>query len=361
MRYALSSPRLVRWGAVALVLVGLLGLVGDAAYLAAAYRASKDPNAYYVDGSLVGLFFALDWVLGWFLISLGLVGLHAALSGTLPRRLALAGAACALAAALLFLWEFLQYRLLESYYPPAPAAVHFGLPVAVVLAGVAALWARGLGHWRFLPPFVCLLGTPIATRVLVYLLLYPDDVGPMIPAIEFEKEVLVIAPRALADAGWLLFGLVLFGAREREAAAVARERRALEVENLAVARRLYEGAWGEGDLSVVDELVAPEFFDHRRGRRGPEQLKHAVADLRRAFPDLRFEIRDQTAERDTVTTRWSASGTDRGGVLWYPPTGRRAAFSGAYTDRFAGGKLVEHRGDADQAGLLQQLGLATER
>ena len=33
---------------------------------------------------------------------------------------------------------------------------------------------------------------------------------------------------------------------------------------------------------------------------------------------------------------------DRGGVLWYPPTNKRAVFAAAYTDRFLGGMLVEH-------------------
>jgi hypothetical protein len=50
-------------------------------------------------------------------------------------------------------------------------------------------------------------------------------------------------------------------------------------------------------------------------------------------------------------------GMDRGGVLWYPPTNKRAAFAAVYTDRFSGGMLVEHRGESDTADLLEQLGL----
>jgi predicted ester cyclase len=63
-------------------------------------------------------------------------------------------------------------------------------------------------------------------------------------------------------------------------------------------------------------------------------------------------------EGETITTRWTASGTDRGGVLWYPPTGKAATFSGVYTDRFSDGKLVEHWGESDTAGLLDQLDLS---
>ena len=58
-----------------------------------------------------------------------------------------------------------------------------------------------------------------------------------------------------------------------------------------------------------------------------------------------------------MTTRWTASGTDAGGVLWYPPTGEAATFSGTFTDRFEDGRLVEHWGESDTAGLLRRLGL----
>ena len=58
-----------------------------------------------------------------------------------------------------------------------------------------------------------------------------------------------------------------------------------------------------------------------------------------------------------MVTRWRMSGTDRGGVLWYPPTGRRAFFTGFFTDRFSAGRLVEHDGTSDTDAMLWQLGL----
>lgn len=128
-------------------------------------------------------------------------------------------------------------------------------------------------------------------------------------------------------------------------------------ENRRKARRLYEEAFGTGDFLVIDEVVAEEFFDHFGRRRGQEALERAITSLRRTFPDLRVSVEEQSAEGDTVTTRCNLRGTDRGGVLWYPPTGNRATFAATYTDRFSGGVLVEHRGESDTAGLLEQLGL----
>ena len=135
------------------------------------------------------------------------------------------------------------------------------------------------------------------------------------------------------------------------------ELRAVAAENRRKARRLYEEAFGAGDFSVIDEVVAEGFFDHLGRRHGPEGFKRSVTSLRRTFPDLRGSVEEQSAQGDTVITRCTLRGVDRGGVLWYPPTNKRAAFAAAYTDRFSGGMLVEHRGESDTAGLLEQLGL----
>jgi predicted ester cyclase len=166
--------------------------------------------------------------------------------------------------------------------------------------------------------------------------------------------VVVGSSGLLLNAGWVLLGFVLVGARRRERALV-------EAENLALARRLYEEAWGNGNVGVIRDLAAPALVDHLHGQRGLESFERSAGDLRRSFPNLLFVLEDQRAEGETVTTRWAASGTDRGGVLWYPPTGKAATFSGVYTDRFSDGRLVEHWGESDTAGLLEQLGLPSDR
>ena len=155
----------------------------------------------------------------------------------------------------------------------------------------------------------------------------------------------------------LVFLLLLWPIRRWRAQEAEWRRREVAEENSRKARRLYEGAFGAGDFSVVDEVVGEAFFDHREGRGGPEGLKRAIANIRRTFPDLRISVQEQRTEGDTVTTRCVLRGTDRGGLLWYPPTGRRATFAGKYTDRFSDGVLVEHWGESDTGSLLEQLGL----
>jgi predicted ester cyclase len=127
-------------------------------------------------------------------------------------------------------------------------------------------------------------------------------------------------------------------------------------ENRCKARRLYEEGLGRGDLSVVDELSSEDFRDLRHGVSGGQGMRRVVLALRESFPDLAVSIEEQEAKEDVVRTRLRLSGTDRGGVLWFMPTGRRATFLATFEDCFLGGRLVEHNGSTDTEGLLRQLG-----
>ncbi len=128
-------------------------------------------------------------------------------------------------------------------------------------------------------------------------------------------------------------------------------------DNKEKARRLYEEGLGHGEMAVLKEVASEDFRDLRHGERGKRGMERVVLRLRGSFPDLVVSVEGQEAERDLVRTRLALSGTDRGsGVMWYPPTGRRAAFSAAFEDRFSGERLVEHGGSTDTEGLLRQLG-----
>ena len=108
----------------------------------------------------------------------------------------------------------------------------------------------------------------------------------------------------------------------------------------------------------MDDLVSEDFRDLKRGSRGKLGMERVFSALWKSYPDLDVSIAEQEAEDDLVRTRLILSGTDRGGVFWYPPTGRPAAFAAKFTDRFLNGRLVEHSGEADTEDLLRQLGLA---
>lgn len=133
--------------------------------------------------------------------------------------------------------------------------------------------------------------------------------------------------------------------------------------NREIGRRVLLEIWSEGRLDLVDELYAPDYIDHvNRGPEpaevhGPGGLKDAVTLFRAAFPDLRYTIDDEMAERDLVMTRFSARGTHLGPFLGAEPTGKAIAYTGMDVNRIVDRRIVESWVQYDALGLLQQLGL----
>src|SRR5437660_5416469 len=97
-------------------------------------------------------------------------------------------------------------------------------------------------------------------------------------------------------------------------------------ENKAQYRRTFEEVFNQGNLALIDELVAPDFLNHEvppgMNNRGPESTQQVVRMLRTAFPDLHFTIEELVAEGDTVAGRVTMSGTHLGPFQGIPPTGR---------------------------------------
>jgi steroid delta-isomerase-like uncharacterized protein len=90
---------------------------------------------------------------------------------------------------------------------------------------------------------------------------------------------------------------------------------------------------------------------------GPEGEKKRATFYRTAFPDLQFTIEDMIAEGDTVTYRWSSTGTHLGPLSVIAPSGKKVNVSGMTFVRFADGKIVEGWVNWDTFSLLQQLGV----
>ena len=131
-------------------------------------------------------------------------------------------------------------------------------------------------------------------------------------------------------------------------------------ENKAVVRRFLEEVFNNGNLAVIDELIAPGFVEHpsQPGQQpGPEGAKQAIGMFRAAFPDLRVTIDDMIAEGDRVVVRTTFTGTHQGDMMGIPPTGKQVSLSAISIERISGGKFVERREQADMMGMMQQLGV----
>lgn len=114
------------------------------------------------------------------------------------------------------------------------------------------------------------------------------------------------------------------------------------------------------DLALVDELVAPEFVSHGAPAglpAGPEGVKMWVTIFHQAFPDIYSRAEDVIVEGDKVVERFTAGGTHQGNFFGIPPTGKKGMITGINILRVANGKIVEHWGNSDDLGMLQQLGI----
>ena len=244
-------------------------------------------------------------------------------------------------------------------YPGLEAAAYFAIvfaPPLVLLPFATLAFAARERRLGGLLSLLFVLSLPFGT---LRFWLFPREPTVMIePTTELVASVLGWNPSgvSLLEAPlWVLLGAMFL--RRARFGALGEAFRVREKENLEAARRLYGEGLGRGDASVVDELVSEDFRDLKRGSRGRLGMERVFSALWRSYPDLAVSIEDQRAEDDLVRTRLVLSGTDRGGVLWYPPTGRHATFAAEFMDRFSKGRLIEHSGEADTGDLLRQLGL----
>jgi predicted ester cyclase len=132
-------------------------------------------------------------------------------------------------------------------------------------------------------------------------------------------------------------------------------------ENKELVRRLMDEGINQGNIGLIDEFFAPDFVEHEELPPGippgREAVKQFTTMFRSAFPDLNVTFDDLLAEGDKVVVRSTWSGTHNGEFMGIAPTGKSMSVGVIDIIRFAGGKIVEHWGQMDRMGLMQQLGV----
>jgi len=136
-------------------------------------------------------------------------------------------------------------------------------------------------------------------------------------------------------------------------------------DNKELARRHTE-YWNQGNLALIEELLAHDFIHHNPDRpdvRSREDYKYWFAESCSLFPDLHITVDILVAEADTVAGRWTFRGTNTGDFerpAPAPATGKQVSVSGMNFFRFAAGKIVEEWLQEDTMGMLRQLGFMPE-
>jgi steroid delta-isomerase-like uncharacterized protein len=135
-------------------------------------------------------------------------------------------------------------------------------------------------------------------------------------------------------------------------------------DNKMAARRFVDEVVGQGNLDVIDELVAEDFVEHQEfpglPTRGPEAVRANIGLFLAAFSDLDITVEDVIAEGDAVVMRQTMRGTHTGEFMGIPATGKSFEIQAIDIVRMRDGKATEHWGLTDDTAMMQQLGMMPE-
>jgi C-1 hydroxylase len=127
-------------------------------------------------------------------------------------------------------------------------------------------------------------------------------------------------------------------------------------ENKAIILSLYE-ADNKKDLTILDEVISPDFFDPTFKLQGPEGYKQFETAFFKGFPDWIETIEDIIAEEDKVWVRFTGTGTHKGEWRGLAPTGKKVTFRGVQIWLLVDGKVVSNDSILDLSDALKQLGV----
>jgi len=135
----------------------------------------------------------------------------------------------------------------------------------------------------------------------------------------------------------------------------------LSDENKALVRRLYAESLNRGDLTVIDQVYAPDVELHFPGvpedPYGPVPVHQLFRMMRDAFPGVQASIEDLVAEGDKVVARVAFHRPHDGQLIGISPQARPSSWTRIDIFRIHRGRIVEQWADRDDLGALQQLGI----
>ena len=117
------------------------------------------------------------------------------------------------------------------------------------------------------------------------------------------------------------------------------------------------------DIEGFAALFADDYVNHQTSAAAPSPTNVTPRQATLAFfkgrlagmPDLQVSIEAMVAGGDKVAASFAYSGTHKGTYFGIAPTGKALRFTSCDIFRVQGGKIAEHWGMGDIAGVLTQL------
>ena len=136
-----------------------------------------------------------------------------------------------------------------------------------------------------------------------------------------------------------------------------------EAADATIARR-FADALTARNLDAFADLFADSYVNHQTSAAAPPPPSGVTAKAAtvaffaarlKALPDLRVSIQTTVAEADKVGASFVYEGTQEGPLYGIQPTHKRLWFTSCDIFRVADGKIVEHWGMGDIAGVVAQM------
>lgn len=127
-------------------------------------------------------------------------------------------------------------------------------------------------------------------------------------------------------------------------------------------RSLVEALWNDDDMDAVEELYSDKYIGHdpQNPLHGKQGVREWHDEVKASAPDFHINIHETLVDGDLTVSRWTASGTDTGGWRGAPATQQSWTITGMTMSKYEDGKIVESWANADNLGLMQQMGMVPE-
>lgn len=124
--------------------------------------------------------------------------------------------------------------------------------------------------------------------------------------------------------------------------------------NAALADRFTTEVWNNGNLDLIDEMIAEDFVRNLPNSWEPSKIEGAAAfkeymtNIRTTYPDFNVEVHKRIADGDMVASTWTVSGTNK-------DLDKKISIVGMTMTRFVDGKAAEEWVTWDTADMQNQL------
>jgi predicted ester cyclase len=132
-----------------------------------------------------------------------------------------------------------------------------------------------------------------------------------------------------------------------------------QTQNREIVLQFYK-AFDERQLDLAISLLGSSFVAHLAGRAAPldaQEFAQFGRSFYLAFEAGRHIFDEVIVADDRIITSGTLIATHRGEFQGLPPTGKQISLAIMHIDRLQDGKIVEHWGQGDALGLMQQLGI----